>query len=260
MLCYETVAMTYSGQGGIDMKTGMLKAFAVLILIIHSLTTMAYAAVSVNKLSIILSNDLWENSITGTITAAESGLPLQSGTVTLDNRSAPITEGRFTLSDVPVGTQALKITGPYRQPTTVTVVVEPGTNRLDFSVKSSLNEEEIDALARITRAEAEGETAVGKAAVAATVLNRVESDRYPSTITGVIYQRVNGRYQYSPVADGRIKLAPRAQDYQAAFQALAGFDPTNGATGFFNPAKTTDRWVRSHPVTAVIGGHTFFRY
>ncbi|HHX87085.1 MAG TPA: spore cortex-lytic enzyme, partial [Firmicutes bacterium] len=33
-----------------------------------------------------------------------------------------------------------------------------------------------------------------------------------------------------------------------------------GATGFYNPAKTTNQWVRSQPVTTVIGNHIFFKY
>jgi len=242
------------------MKTGMRKALAVVILVVHSLTTIAYAAVSVNELTLILENSQRGATITGTVRAAESGLPLQSGTITLADKSTTITDGHFKLEDVPLGSQAVRVTGPYRQPTSVTVMVAPGANQIDIAVKSSFSQEEIDALARITRAEAEGETPLGKTAVASTVLNRVKSERYPSSITGVIYQRISGRYQYSPVADGRIKLPPRSQDYQAAFEALAGLDPTNGATGFYNPAKTSDRWVRSHPVTAVIGGHTFFRY
>lgn len=238
----------------------MLKSFAVLILIIHCAATIAYAAVSVDNLSLVLTAKYKANPIFGTVRAAESGLPLHSGSVSLNGQSAPIKDGHFTLAEVPLGRHTLQITGPYRQPTTVTITVEPGLNRFDLQIGSSFSQEEIDALARITRAEAEGEAAAGKAAVAATVLNRVKSERYPATIIGVIYQRINGRYQYSPVADGRINLPPRPEDYQAAFQALAGFDPSNGATGFFNPAKTSDRWVRSHPVTAVIDRHTFFRY
>lgn len=115
-------------------------------------------------------------------------------------------------------------------------------------------------LAKITRAEAEGETEQGRVAVAATILNRVLSNRYPNTVQEVVYQKESGRYQYSPVYDGRINVTPRKQDYNAAYLALAGNDPTYGATGFYNPAKTRDRWVRSHPVTTQIGGHTFFRY
>jgi N-acetylmuramoyl-L-alanine amidase len=84
------------------------------------------------------------------------------------------------------------------------------------------------------------------------------SPNYPATVTEVVYQRISGRYQYSPVADGRIKLEPNEKAWRAAYAALAGWDPTEGATGFFNPAKTRDRWVHSRPATTQIGGHVFF--
>ncbi|HCF89655.1 MAG TPA: spore cortex-lytic enzyme, partial [Firmicutes bacterium] len=31
------------------------------------------------------------------------------------------------------------------------------------------------------------------------------------------------------------------------------------AIGFYNPAKTTNAWVRSRPTTIVIGNHVFFK-
>jgi len=118
---------------------------------------------------------------------------------------------------------------------------------------------EIDLLARLVQAEAGGEPYTGKVAVAASVLNRVRSSRYPNTLSGVIYQVVDGYYQYSPVLDGRIKLPATWVDYKAVQDALNGWDPSYGALGFYNPAKTSNWWVRSQPVTTVIGNHVFFR-
>lgn len=194
------------------------------------------------------------------ITASESGQPLAHGTISLADKTAEITNGHFTLSEIPIGKHNFTISGPFRQPHSESITVKSGNNHMNIAVDSIFDEAEIEMLARITRAEAEGESTQGRIAVAATVLNRVLSPRYPESIAGVVYQRVSGRYQYSPVADGRINLAPRTQDYQAAYQALAGSDPSNGATGFFNPNKTNDQWVRSHPVTTVIDEHTFFHY
>ena len=125
---------------------------------------------------------------------------------------------------------------------------------------SNLGQSDIDLLARLVRAEAEGEPYTGQVAVAATILNRLKDPRYPNTVPGVIYQVDNGRYQYSPVLDGRINLPPTSSAYKAVQQALAGWDPSNGANGFFNPARTNSQWVRSHPVTARIGDHVFFCY
>lgn len=58
------------------------------------------------------------------------------------------------------------------------------------STKSSysLSDEEIDLLALLTMAEAEGECEEGQRLVIDTVLNRVDSGYWPNTVTEVIYQ------------------------------------------------------------------------
>lgn len=124
---------------------------------------------------------------------------------------------------------------------------------------SSYSQGEIDLLARLVQSEASGETYIGQVAVAASVLNRVASPRYPNTLSGVIYQVVNGNYQYSPVLDGRISLPANQTAYQAVYDALSGWDPSYNALGFYNPRKTSNQWVRQQPVTTVIGNHVFFR-
>ena len=118
---------------------------------------------------------------------------------------------------------------------------------------------ELDLFARLVFAESAGEPYLGQVAVAASVLNRVDSSLYPNTLTGVINQRVNGYYQYSPVLDGRINLPANDSARRAVQDAISGQDPSLGATGFYNPRKTTNVWVRQQPVTTTIGNHVFFR-
>lgn len=126
--------------------------------------------------------------------------------------------------------------------------------------KYNLTQAEIELLARLVRAEAEGESYEGQVAVAASVLNRLHDPRYPNTITQIIYQVDQGKYyQYSPVMDGRINLPPTPTSIKAVQDALNGWDPSHGAIGFYNPAKTTNQWVRSHPITTRIGNHVFYR-
>lgn len=127
------------------------------------------------------------------------------------------------------------------------------SNSLGFSPQ------QIDLLARLVHSEAGGEPYMGKVAVAASVLNRLESPLYPNTLSGVIYQVINGSYQYSPVLDGRINLPASKSAYEAVYEALSGTDPSCNALGFYNPSKTSNRWVRQQQVTAVIGNHIFFR-
>lgn len=117
---------------------------------------------------------------------------------------------------------------------------------------------ELDLFARLVHAEAAGESFEGQVAVAASVLNRVDSPRYPNTLTAVIFQVESGFYQYSPVLDGRINLPANESARRAVREAINGRDPSLGATGFFNPAKTSNQWVRQQPVSVVIGNHVFF--
>jgi N-acetylmuramoyl-L-alanine amidase len=126
------------------------------------------------------------------------------------------------------------------------------------SNKYNLSQSDIDLLARLVTAESDGEPFEGQVAVAATILNRLNDPRYPKTIPGIIYQVDNGYYQYSPVLDGRIANPAGSSAYQAVTAALSGWDPSKGANGFYNPAKTVNQWVRSQSITTAIGNHVFF--
>ena len=240
----------------------MQRKFAKLsLLVIGFVFVFTGLAASANfTLNLRTSSNAGAATVTGNITATESNLPLATGTIIVDGQHIDIIDGQFVIEDILAGDHQASIDGPYRKQKNTILRVKPGDNEIHIAVNTSVPQAEIDMLARITRAEAEGESRQGQVAVAATVLNRVLSDRYPAGIREVVYQVDSGRYQYSPVRDGRINLQPRASDYIAAHKALAGHDPSLGATGFFNPAKTRDRWVRSQPVTTVIGGHRFFSY
>jgi len=109
-------------------------------------------------------------------------------------------------------------------------------------------------LARLVYGEARGEPYKGQVAVAAVVLNRVESASFPNSISGVIYQ--SGAF--SVVNDGQINLSPNETAIRAARDALNGYDPTNGCLYYFNPAKSSNQWMHSKPVKLRIGNHSFF--
>ena len=108
-------------------------------------------------------------------------------------------------------------------------------------------------LAKLVYAEARGETYKGQVAVAAVVLNRVSSASFPNTISGVIYQ--SGAF--SCVSNGSINNTPDATAIRAARDALNGWDPTGGCLYYYNPRKTSDRWIRTRVVKTVIGNHSF---
>lgn len=121
------------------------------------------------------------------------------------------------------------------------------------SNNSSYSESEIDLLARLVRAEAGGESYAGKVAVAAVVLNRVQSSQFPNSISGVVYQ--SG--QFSPVSNGMINKSADSESKRAALEAVNGNDPTNGSLFFYNPKTSTSSWIYSRPVLASIGNHNF---
>lgn len=122
------------------------------------------------------------------------------------------------------------------------------TSRSSTSSRSDAN-----LLARVVHGEARGESYTGKVAVAAVVLNRVRSSKFPNTIAGVVYQAG----AFTCVSDGQINLAPDEESIRAANDALNGFDPTGGALYYYNPAKTTSSWIYSRPVITTIGQHVF---
>lgn len=109
-------------------------------------------------------------------------------------------------------------------------------------------------LARLVHGESRGEPYKGKVAVAAVVLNRVKSSSFPNSVSGVIYQKG----AFSAVSDGQINLAPDNESVNAARDAMNGWDPTGGCLYYYNPSKTTNKWMLSHEVVLTIGEHAFF--
>ena len=66
---------------------------------------------------------------------------------------------------------------------------------------SSVSQEEIALIALVTMGEAEGESELGKRLVIDTILNRVDSDKFPNTIHEVVYQP----HQFSVMWNDRLK-------------------------------------------------------
>ncbi|MCX7904052.1 MAG: spore cortex-lytic enzyme [Caloramator sp.] len=114
---------------------------------------------------------------------------------------------------------------------------------------------DVNLLARAINGEARGEPYIGQVAVGAVIVNRTRDPRFPKTIAGVIYQPG----AFTAVADGQInaKLEPTPQ--KAANDALNGWDPSGGAIYYYNPAKTTNKWIWSRPIIKRIGKHVFCR-
>ena len=126
-----------------------------------------------------------------------------------------------------------------------------------------LSEEDYDALLRLVEAEASGEDIKGKMLVANVVLNRVESSSFPDTVKEVIYQRHNGRAQFSPVATGKIdRVAVSEETVEAVEWALCGEDESCGALYFVAPAyadAANHRWFQKNLTWLFsYNGHEFY--
>lgn len=109
-------------------------------------------------------------------------------------------------------------------------------------------------LARLVAGEAEGEPYAGQVGVAAVIINRTRNPRFPSTVADVVYQP--GAFE--SVGNGLIwSRYPSRTHFEAARQALDGWDPTYGCTFFWNPYKPVSGWIWSRPIVTQIGRHVF---
>jgi spore germination cell wall hydrolase CwlJ-like protein len=114
---------------------------------------------------------------------------------------------------------------------------------------------ERDCMARVMYFESNRSSEAGMLAVGTTVMNRLESGRYPRTVCGVVGQP--GQF-----AEGALskRMNPReaALPYRVADRVLAGerYAPMGGAM-FFHTAGLTFPYTNMH-YTAVAGGNAFY--
>lgn len=127
-----------------------------------------------------------------------------------------------------------------------------------------ISEEEKWILCKIVEAEAGTEDRIGKILVANVVLNRLENERFPDTVEGVVFQENDGVAQFSPVANGRYESAkPKEETIEAVEAALAGEDYSEGAL-YFMARKHADgesvEWFdNSLDKVVTHGGHEFYK-
>lgn len=141
------------------------------------------------------------------------------------------------------------LTVPDKDPTTTA-----HTTTLASRGSARPSSQEVELLAQMIMAEAEGEPYEGKVAVGAVIINRLEDPAFPKTLTGVLYDAD----AFEPVLNGSFYTKQPDQDsIRAATDALSGVDPTGGALYFYNPSTAWSPWVFSRPVVGQIGNHVF---
>jgi N-acetylmuramoyl-L-alanine amidase len=112
---------------------------------------------------------------------------------------------------------------------------------------------DIQLMANAVYGEARGEPYTGQVAVAAVILNRLDSATFPNTISGVIFEP----RAFTAVADGQIWLTPNDTAKKAVLDAINGWDPTGNALYYFNPDTATSAWIWGRPQIKKIGKHIF---
>ncbi len=118
---------------------------------------------------------------------------------------------------------------------------------------NGFSQNDIQIMANAVYGEARGEPYEGQVAVAAVILNRIDSASFPNTAAGVIFEPG----AFTAVADGQIYLTPNDKAREAVLDAINGWDPSSNALYYFNPVTATSDWIWSRPQIKQIGKHIF---
>lgn len=108
------------------------------------------------------------------------------------------------------------------------------------SMKMELTDKEIEILERIVEAEATDQDVYGRMLVANVVINRVHSKYFANSIEGVVFEKIGGSWQFSPIKDGRyytVKITDKTRE--AVSRVLEGEDYSQGALYFFERRRTS---------------------
>ena len=128
-----------------------------------------------------------------------------------------------------------------------------GTKTTATNTPKGFSQNDIRLMANAVHGESRGEPYTGQVAVAAVILNRVNSPSFPNTVSGVIFEPG----AFTAVADGQIWLTPNETSKKAVLDAINGWDPTGEALYYFNPATATSSWIWGRPQIKRIGQHIF---
>lgn len=128
------------------------------------------------------------------------------------------------------------------------------TSYIDYQKSISnhgYSQEDVELLALLTMAEAEGESDYGKRLVVDTVLNRVEHPDFPDTIYDVIYQP----HHFESIWNGRIERCTITTEMLNLVQEEMT-NRTNGDVIFFQ----TESYSRYGSPLFKVGNHYFSEY
>lgn len=122
-----------------------------------------------------------------------------------------------------------------------------------MNVPDGFSDNDIRIMAQAVYGEARGEPYEGQVAVAAVILNRINSPIFPNTVSDVIFEP----RAFTAVADGQIWMDPDEEARKAVLDAINGQDPSGDALYYFNPQTATSGWIWTRPQIKQIGKHIF---
>lgn len=128
-----------------------------------------------------------------------------------------------------------------------------------------MSDEDYDTLLRIVEAEAGTEDIKGRTLIANVIMNRVQHEGFPDSVSEVVWEYVNGVPQFSPVYDGRInEVTVTEETKEAVKQALEGVDYSEGALFFIQKSAAEQHniaWFESDLKRLFkYGVHEFYTY
>ncbi len=141
------------------------------------------------------------------------------------------------------------------------------------SVVQMIEESELQCLALNIYHEARNESTAGMVAVGQVTLNRVDSQRFPSTVCKVVRQGiyrgghpVRNRCQFSWHCDGLSDIPYNIRSYNRSIEIAQWLlftnpwlpDFTDGSL-FYHASYVLPKWSRTKKVTSRIDSHIFYR-
>lgn len=174
---------------------------------------------------------------------------------------------QFLFTSITVGLSAVALSGLVGNGTTappkslqevVVTVYEPPS--LDQRAGWCKSNKACKKMAKAVVYESRGEPLDGRYAVAWVIRNRVDDERWGSTIEDVIYQRK----QFSFVEDKHLQTPPTEKDWTEAL--VVAYDVLNDEvvspvwdSTHYHTTSVKPKWAKELELVAQIGNHNFYR-
>lgn len=114
-------------------------------------------------------------------------------------------------------------------------------------------------LGKITQIESGSQPFVVKLGIAATVMNRVKSPKFPNSVKDVIFDKKYG-VQFPPAHTDKMNLTPSKENIIAAKCALAGVNPIKNSLYFIDTRNASSSWVHNNrPHCVTLHGMAFYQ-